>query len=59
MKNTRRTVLSEPKPETSSVRWTAEDWKIITALRAKTGIRSVAELLRKALRDCAEKEGLT
>jgi len=44
--------------EIQSIRWRLEDRLLIDRLRRKTGIRSVTELVRKALRDCAEKEGL-
>lgn len=47
-----------PAPETSTVRWRPEDWDLIVRLQKKTGVRTVSELLRKALRDCAAKEDL-
>ena len=58
MKKAPPTLLSEPKPDVSTVRWTDEDWRLITALRKHTGILSLADLLRKALRDAAQKEGV-
>jgi hypothetical protein len=56
MKETK--VMSQLRPQTSSIRWNEDDWRLIAGLQKKTGIRSVAELVRKALRDCAQKEGL-
>lgn len=56
MKDTK--VMSQARPQTSSIRWNEDDWRLIAGLQKKTGIRSVAELVRKALRDCAQKEGL-
>ena len=49
----------ETRPATSSIRWSPEDWKLIDKLQKKTGIRSWTEVVRKALRDSAEKEGLS
>ncbi len=47
-----------PGPATSSLRWRPEDWALIEALRQRTGVASVSELARMALRALAAKEGL-
>jgi hypothetical protein len=54
----KKKAAAAPRLETSTVRWTDEDRALIERLQKKTGIRSVTELLRKALRDAAVKEGL-
>jgi len=49
---------ASPRPDVSHVRFNQQDWEVIERLRKKTGILSIAELLRKALRDSAAKEKL-
>jgi hypothetical protein len=46
------------RPETSSIRWTEEDWLLIERLQKATGTISVTELARQGLRALAKKEGL-
>lgn len=61
MKNSRKVTPrkgTSARKETSTVRWRPEDWELIERLKKKTGIGNMTDLLRKALRDSAEKERL-
>jgi hypothetical protein len=49
-KSNKKPITPEPPPETSSIRWRPEDWQMIAQLQKETGIESVSELLRLALR---------
>lgn len=54
----KKTQATTIRPETSSVRWSEEDWQLIERLQKATGIQSVADLARQGLRALAKKEGL-
>ena len=51
------TCMAKKKADQLAVRPTPEDWKLVEALRAKTGLAN-ASLIRLALRRLAEAEGL-
>lgn len=51
-------VSQPPRPATSSIRFRGEDWDLVEKLQKKTGIGSVADLVRMALRALAVKEGV-
>lgn len=46
------------RPATSSIRFRPEDWTLIETLQEKTGVSSVTDLIRMALRSLATKEGV-
>lgn len=58
MKSPKKTAAKPAMPPTSSIRFRAEDWAVIEALQKKTGVSSVTELVRLALRALAAKEGM-
>jgi hypothetical protein len=43
----------------SCIRWTVADRRLILSLQRKSGILSVSDLIRQALRALADKQGLT
>lgn len=43
---------------TSSIRWNANDLKLIALLKKKKGVTKTSELAREGLRVLAEKEGI-
>lgn len=55
---TLRYMTSKTNPQ-GTIRWNAEDRKLITALRKKLGVQSISDLMRQALRALAAKEGVT
>jgi len=52
-------MVKQKHGDTQAVRFSSEDRKLIEALRKKTGIQAVSELLRLGLRALATKEGVT
>lgn len=59
MKTPKRIAAPETlRPATSSLRFRAEDWTLIETLQKKTGVGSVTDLVRMALRALAAKEGV-
>jgi hypothetical protein len=41
-----------------SIRWDEEESRVLIALRRKTGVKAIAELIRMALKALAEKNGI-
>ena len=46
-------------PQQTTVRFTAEDIALLDAIQARTGILSRSEILRRAIRVLAEREGVS
>jgi hypothetical protein len=44
-------------PQTT-IRWSTEDRKLITALQKKLGVQAISDLIRQSLRALATKEGV-
>lgn len=49
---------SPPRPEATTIRWNDDDWKLIEALQKEKGLRTVADVVRNALRESAKQAGL-
>lgn len=58
MKLKKETAVQNVRPATSSLRFRPEDWRLVESLQEKTGVSSVTDLVRMALRALAAKEGV-